>query len=120
MIPDVKDVKIIPRRNLKAVWNKISDKPLPDILAYVLPDDKFLETVNLINQNKKVTDTRIKEYGLDFDNKYIEACTFEFEGQMIVFVKKSANLGESLYHELKHVSTWKHEDKHPDHKGETK
>ena len=112
MIPEIKLVKVIPKKALKTVWKKVSDKPLPDVSAFRLKDEKFLETVNLIRKNKGVTDTRVKEYGRDFDDRFIEACTFEFEGHLIIFVKESASLVESLEHELEHVATWKHEDLH--------
>jgi uncharacterized protein YjaZ len=49
---------------------------------------------------------------VDFNNKLIEACTFEFEGHLIVFVRESVPLVNALEHELKHVAEWKHLDVH--------
>jgi hypothetical protein len=112
MIPKIDNVKVVSKRKLISVWKKVTDGPLPDVTAYILKDEEFLKAVNLINKNKGVRDTRIKEYGVDFDNKIIEACTFEFEGHLIIFIKESGSLQEALEHELRHVSNWKHLDKH--------
>ena len=112
MIPKIDNVKVVSKRKLISVWKKVTDEPLPDVTAYILKDEEFLKAINLIKKNKGVRDTRVKEYGIDFGDKIIEACTFEFEGHLIVFIKESAALQESLEHELKHVSNWKHLDKH--------
>jgi len=114
MIPEVKSAKVIPNRVLKRVWKTVSNKPLPEIYAYSLTDEAFLSTVKLLQKKKGVTDTRLEEYGVDFDNRLIDACTFEFEGHMIVFVKESVPLVDVLEHELRHVAKWKHEDTHDD------
>ena len=109
---DIKSATVIPNRILKPIWNKVSDKPFPEIYAYSLKDKAFAAALELLQKNKSVKDTRVKEYGIGFDNKLIEACTFEFEGHMVVFVKESVPLIEALEHELAHVAKWKHEDKH--------
>jgi hypothetical protein len=110
MEPNVKSAKVISTQTLKCVWDKVSDKPMPELYAYLLTEKEFRKTLNLIQKNKSINDTRSKEYGIDFKNKLIEALTFEFEGHMVVFVKESAPLEETLKHELKHVASWKHED----------
>ena len=114
MIPDTKSAKVIPNKVLKTVWKKVSKKPFPEINAYSLTDKAFLLAVKLLQKKNGVTDTRVEEYGVDFDNRLIDACTFEFEGHMIVFVKESAPLQDTLEHELRHVAKWKHEDTHDD------
>ena len=112
MKPELKGAKVISDRVLKSVWKKVSGKPLPDVLAYSLRDKEFLSTVKLLQSNKGVIDTRVKEYGVDFDNRLIEACTFEFEGHLIILVKQSVPLADTLEHELKHVAKLKHMDVH--------
>jgi len=112
MKPNIKSAKVIPNKILKTAWKKISDRPLPELYAYALKDSAFLSTLKMLQQNKSVTDSRSEEYNVNFDNKSIEALTFEFEGHMIVFVRDSVPLLDALEHELKHVSEWKHEDKH--------
>lgn len=104
---EIKSAKIISSKMLRSVWKRISDKPLPDIYAYTLKDQVFLSTIKKLQRLDDVVDTRVKEYGLDFDNRFIEACTFEFKGHLIVFVKESVPLVDALEHELKHVKNWK-------------
>jgi hypothetical protein len=106
MSSKIKSAKSVSDKTLLNVWEQISDKPLPDIYAYVLEDKAFLSTVESLQKHKGVVDTRVKEYGADFDNRLIEACTFEFKGHLIILVKKSANLADSLEHELRHAINW--------------
>ena len=112
MKPEMKSAKVIPDKILKTVWKKVSDKPLLDVHAYSLTNKAFVSAVELLQKNKGVTDARLEEYGLDFDNKLIEACTFEFEGHLIVLVKESVPLDDALEHELRHVAEGKHMDVH--------
>jgi len=112
MKPEIKSAKVISNKVLCSAWKKVSDKPLPEIYAYSLTDKAFISTVKLLQKNKAVTDTRVQEYGVDFENKLIEACTFEFEGHMIILIKESVPLDDALEHELEHVAKWKHEDSH--------
>jgi hypothetical protein len=102
-IPEINSAKSIPTRRLKNVWKRISDKPLPDVYAFILEDKEFLSTLNLLRKQSGVEDTIVKEYGVDFPNKFIEACTFEFRGHWIVLVKQSVSLNDSLEHELRHI-----------------
>jgi uncharacterized protein YjaZ len=112
MNPEIKSVKPVSNQILRSVWKRISDKPLPDVLVYTLTDKTFITNLELLQKNGSVIDTRVKEYGVDFNNKLIEACTFEFEGHLIVFVRESVPLVNALEHELKHVAEWKHLDVH--------
>jgi hypothetical protein len=114
MNPETKSVKTISNKTLNSVWKKISNKPLPDVLAYTLTDKAFVSNLKLLQKNGSVIDTRVKEYGVNFNNKFIEACTFEFEGHLIVFVRESVPLVDALEHELRHVAKWKHLDVHED------
>jgi hypothetical protein len=109
MTIDFKSAKVIPDRTVFRVWRKISDKPLPDVYAYSLEDEFFFSFLKLVQSNKGVVDTRIKEYGVEVDNLFIEAFTFEFKGHKVIFVKKSSDLASSLEHELRHVENWKRE-----------
>lgn len=97
----------ISQKALLNVWRSISDKPLPKIAAFRFPDKQFYQVLEILQSNEGVTDTRVQEYGVNFDNSLIEACTFEFEGQMIILVKESSDLTESLEHELRHIKEWK-------------
>jgi hypothetical protein len=106
---DFKSAKAISDKAVLKVWRKISDKPLPDVYAYTLEDEFFFPLLKLVQSNKGVIDTRIKEYGVEVDNLFIEAFTFEFKGHKIIFVKKSSDLASSLEHELRHVENWKKE-----------
>lgn len=112
MNPEIKSVKTVSNKTLKSVWKKISDSPLPDVLAYTMTDKAFRSNLKLLQKSDGVIDTRVKEYGVDFNNKFIEACTFEFEGHLVIFVKESVPLVDALEHELRHVAKWKHLDVH--------
>lgn len=112
MNPEIKSVKNVSNKILRSVWKRISDKPLPDVLAYTLNDKTFISNLKLLQKNGGVIDTKVKEYGVDFNNEFIEACTFEFEGHLIVFVRESVPLADALEHELRHVAKWKHLDVH--------
>ncbi len=102
-IPQINSAKSVSTKRLRSVWKSISDKPFPDVYAFVLEDNEFLSTLNLLRKQAGVVDTRVKEYGVDFPNKFIEACTFEFRGHWIVLVKQSVSLNDSLEHELRHI-----------------
>jgi uncharacterized protein YjaZ len=114
MNSEIKSVKTVSNNILRSVWKRISDKPLPDVLAYTLKDDAFISNLKLLQKNGSVIDTRVEEYGVDFNNEVIEACTFEFEGHLVVFVRESVPLVDALEHELRHVAKWKHLDVHGD------
>jgi hypothetical protein len=51
-----------------------------------------------------VEDTRVKEYGVDFDNRFIEAFSFKVRGYFLIVIRKSVSLEASLEHELRHFS----------------
>jgi len=106
MLPEIHSAKSVSTKTLRDVWKKISDKPFPDVFAFTLDDDEFLSDLKLLQENTKVIDTRIEEYGVDFSNKLIEACTFEFNGHMIIFVRDTVPLVAALEHELRHVESW--------------
>jgi len=106
MIPEIHSAKSVSTKTLRSVWKKISDKPFPDVYAFTLDDDEFLSDLKLLQNKTGVIDTRVKEYGVDFSNELIEACTFEFNGHMIIFVRDTVPLVDALEHELRHVETW--------------
>jgi uncharacterized protein YjaZ len=112
MIPEIKSVKTVSNKVLRSVWKRISDKSLPDVLAYTLTDKAFISNLKLLQKNGSVIDTRVKEYGMEIKNEFIEACTFEFEGHLVIFVRESVPLVDALEHELRHVVKWKHLDAH--------
>jgi hypothetical protein len=60
------------------------------VLVYTLTDKVFISNLKLLQKNKGVIDARVKEYGMNFNNEFIEAFTFEFEGHLIIFVRESA------------------------------
>ena len=78
-LPKLTSARIVSTKLLKTVWKKISDKAFPDIYAYTFDENDFDRMLKLLQKNPGVIDTRIKEYGVDFDDKLIEACTFVFE-----------------------------------------
>jgi hypothetical protein len=104
-IPGLPSARAVSTRTLKSVWKKLSDKPLPEAYAFTLNSRDFLFILEQIQKTPGVKDTRIKEYGVDFDNSFIEACSFEFEDHWLILVKQSASLRDSLEHELKHILT---------------
>jgi hypothetical protein len=77
----------------------------PEVYAFMFDEKDFLFILAFLQSNPEMTDTRVVEYGVDFDNKFIDACTFEFKGQPIILVKQTAPLIDSLTHELKHVAS---------------
>ncbi len=102
-IPELPSIKVVSQRRLKNIWKKISSKPFPEIYAFTLDDGDFLFLLELLQKNQGAEDSRVKEYGVDFDDRFIEACSFVFEGYFMVYVKQSASLDVCLEHELKHI-----------------
>jgi len=56
-----------------------------------------------VQANPGVEDTRVREYGVDFDNRFIEAFSFKVEGYFLIVIRKSVSLETSLEHELRHL-----------------
>jgi hypothetical protein len=104
--PETHSAKSVSKKLLRSVWERISDKPFPDVYAFTLEDSEFLLTLELLQKQNRVIDTRVKEYGVKIDNKFIEACTFKFEGHFVIFVKQTVPLVDALEHELMHVASW--------------
>jgi hypothetical protein len=105
MIPEIQSAKSIPTKLLSSVWKRISDKPFPDVYAFTLKDNEFLSMLDLFQKQTGVIDTRVNEYGVDFPDKFIEACSFEFKGHMVILVKQTVPLVDALEHELRHVDS---------------
>ena len=108
--PETQSAKSVSQKVLRSVWERISDKPVPDVYAYTLEDSEFLSTLKLLQKQNSIIDTRVKEYGVKIDNKFIEACTFKFKGHFVIFVKQSVPLVDALNHELTHVASWNLKD----------
>jgi hypothetical protein len=104
--PETRSTKSVSNKILRSVWGKISDKPFPDVYAFTLEENEFLSTLESLQKQNKVIDTRVKEYGIKVDNKFIEACTFRFKGHFVIFVKQTVPLADALKHELGHVASW--------------
>ena len=71
-----------------------------------MEENEFLSTLELLQKQNKVIDTRVKEYGAKVDNEFIEACTFRFEGHFVIFVKQTVPLVDALKHEFRHIESW--------------
>ena len=112
-IPEHLSAKAVSTKRLRSVWKRISNKPLPDVYAFTLEEKEFLSNLELLQKNKGIIDTRVSEYGLKVPNQFIEACTFEFKGHLIIFVKKTVPLVDALEHELRHVASWNLKNKEP-------
>lgn len=82
---------------------KITDKPFPEVYAFTVDDKNFFFLLDKVQKNPSVKDTRVKEYGIDFDNKFIEALSFKAKGHFLIIIKKSVPLSASLEHELRHI-----------------
>ena len=108
---DIHSAKSVPNKLLRTIWKRISNSPLPDVYAYTLGEKEFLSNLELLQQNKRIIDTRVSEYGLSVPNGLIEALTFEFKGHLIIFVKQKVPLVGALEHELKHVASWNAKNK---------
>jgi hypothetical protein len=107
-IPGVPSAKSVSNKRLTSIWKNISDKPLPEMHAFTLDDKDFFFLLDMIQKTPSVQDTRIKEYGIDFDNKYVEAYSFKVKNYFVILVKQTAPLVASLEHELKHILTADH------------
>jgi hypothetical protein len=110
---EIHSAKSVSKKLLRSVWNRISDKPFPDVYAFTLGEKEFLSNLELVQKNKRIMDTRVSEYGLRVPNQFIEALTFEFKGHLIIFVKQSVPLVDALEHELRHVASWNAQNKAP-------
>ena len=104
--PETQSAKSISQKCLRRVWERISDKSFPDVYAFTLEDNEFLSILDLLQKQNRVIDTRVKEYGVKIDNKFIEACTFKFKGHFVIFIKQTVPLVDALEHELRHVASW--------------
>ena len=83
-IPEFPSIKSFPKKMLANIWVTISDKPLPETQAFT-PDNKdFAYLLNLVQKNPGVVDYRVREYGVDFDNLFIEAFSFKVEDCFVV------------------------------------
>ena len=102
-VPKFPSIKIVPEKMLTNIWKTISDKPLPETQAFTIDDKDFAYLLNLVQKNPGVVDSGVREYGVDFDNSFIEAFSFKIEDCFVVFVKQSAPLRVCLVHELKHI-----------------
>ena len=102
-IPELPSVKIVSDNIVKKSWSKISKKPLPELAAFTLNDKDFKYFLESVQKNPSVKDTRVKEYGVDFDNKFIEAFSFEAKNRFVIVVKQSVPLASSLEHEMEHI-----------------
>jgi len=105
IIPELPSAKPISTRTVRSVWKKISDKPFPDVYAFTVNDHDFFFLLDRVQKNPGVKDTRVKEYGLLFDNKFIEAFSFKVNSHFLILIKQSAPFAPSLEHELIHLST---------------
>ena len=111
--PETASAKSISKKLLRSVWKKISHKPLPDVYVYTLEENEFLSTLELLQKQNQVIDTRVKESGVKVDNKFIEACTFKFKDHFVIFFKQTVPLVDALEHEFQHIKTWNFKDETP-------
>ena len=103
-IPELPSAKPVSTRTVRSVWKKISDKPFPDVYAFIVDDKDFFFLLERVQENPGMKDTRVKEYGVNFDNRFIEAFSFKVKGHFLIVIKKSVSLNASLEHELRHLS----------------
>ena len=104
-LPQLPSTKPVSDIVLSSVWKKISNEPFPDVYAFTFDDGDFVRMSNLLKTTPGIMDTRVETVGAGFDNKYVEACSFQFKGQMIILVKQSANLTDCLERELRLISS---------------
>ena len=104
-LPQLPSTNPVSDRVLSSVWKKISNEPFPDVYAFTFDDRDFVRMSNLLQTTPGIMDARVEKVGVGFDNKYVEACTFEFKGQMIILVKQSADLTDCLERELRLISS---------------
>jgi hypothetical protein len=101
-LPQLPSTDPVSDRILISVWKKISDKPIPEVYAFTFDDRDFLRMVNLLQTTPGMISTR-GEYGLGFDNKNVEARTFQFKDTFIILIKQDAPLSDCLEHELRQI-----------------
>ena len=104
-IPDLPSAKIISPKCLRRVWDKLSDRPLPDLVALTLNDADFFYFLGIVQKNPGVDDTRFREYGVNFDNKCVDAFSFKAGNIFLIVVRQSASLDNCIDHELRHILT---------------
>ena len=86
--PETQSAKSVSKKILRSVWGKISDKPFPDVYAFTLEENEFLSTLDLLQKQNKVIDTRVKEYGVKIDNKFIEAARSSLRDTLLFLLNK--------------------------------
>ena len=65
--------------------------------------DDFFFLLKRVQENLDVVDTRVKEYDVDFNNRFIEAFSFKVKGYFLIFIRKAVPFEASLEHELSHL-----------------
>lgn len=93
-IPELPSAKCISTKYLRNAWKKLSNKPLPNLIAITVNNHDFTHFLDIKQNIPDVKDTQLKEYGINFNNKYIEACSFKVNNQFFAVVKQSAPIAK--------------------------
>jgi hypothetical protein len=70
-----------------------------------LNDADFFYFLEVVQKNPGVEDTRFNEYGVGFDDKFVEAFSFKAENIFLIVVRQSASLDSCIEHWLRHILT---------------
>ncbi len=104
-LPQLPSTNPVSDRILESVWKKISDKPMPEIYAFTFDDRDFLRMANLLQTTPNMINTRVEKNGAGFDNKNVEAHTFQFKEKIIILIKQDSTLTDCLEHELRQINS---------------
>jgi uncharacterized protein with von Willebrand factor type A (vWA) domain len=101
----------IPEENLKKIWDsKFSNKPFPQVKAFILRDRDFNKLLEKLQKSKHIRDTQVREWGNLDPNVVSTAFMFPSEEGLMIIVRQTSPypLNEDLEHELKHIHSGHH------------
>jgi hypothetical protein len=98
----------ITQYRLRAIWDSyFSDKPYPNVRAFILKDDEFLMVDKRLEICPSTISTEIKEYGHRIQREKDVGLIFPApNGVKIILIKEHSTkytLDEILEHELRHT-----------------
>jgi len=95
----------IPLSRLKKIWkSKFSDKPFPNVRAFILEENEFIKTLQRLHESPCFKDTRIIEWGRKTPLDKISGCVFQMDTAIILVKQNSPYpIDDDLEHELRHI-----------------
>jgi hypothetical protein len=101
--------KVVPGNRLVSIWNTLTRKPFPKVVAFQLEDRDFERIVRL-RRCREDEIREVQEWGRLLSAKGTDACVFNAEGfvdlDYVILVRENPYhaLDKVLEHELSHIA----------------